>query len=221
MRSPRDRHGRRSLRMVEPHGLLVQPPVWYVLALGARSSDPRRPIMQTRTRPPFIQNIEEIPAEAGSYPGSDEVLSEGKALARAVGLTRVGVHHERLRPGTRTSWPHAEKTEEEFVLVIKGHPSVWLNGTIHALRPGDVVGFPAGTGIAHTFLNDTDEECELFVVGERRADNEVWYPFHADGHARIPSERLWRDPPLSLEGDHDGLPKLERERRARDPRSGR
>lgn len=36
-----DRLGRRSLRRVEPHGLLVQPPIWYVLARDIDKDEPR------------------------------------------------------------------------------------------------------------------------------------------------------------------------------------
>lgn len=37
----RDRHGRHSRRCVEPHGLLVEAPVWYVLALDVEKSAAR------------------------------------------------------------------------------------------------------------------------------------------------------------------------------------
>lgn len=37
----RDRHGKPSRRIAEPHGLYVQPPVWYVLAIDVQKSEPR------------------------------------------------------------------------------------------------------------------------------------------------------------------------------------
>lgn len=36
-----DREGRRSRRITEPHGLLIQPPVWYILAFDVEKSEPR------------------------------------------------------------------------------------------------------------------------------------------------------------------------------------
>jgi uncharacterized cupin superfamily protein len=66
-----------------------------------------------------------------------------------------------LQSGRRTSWPHAESLEEEFAYVIEGHPQVWIDGHRHDLRPGDFVAFPAGTGITHTFLNNSDENALL------------------------------------------------------------
>ncbi|MDU4273894.1 MAG: cupin domain-containing protein, partial [Enterobacter asburiae] len=105
-------------------------------------------------------------ADDSTYPDSDERFSIGAPLARKLGLGRIGIHHERLPPGRRTSYPHAESDEEEFVYVLEGHPEAWINGYLWKLEPGDSVGFPAGTGICHTFINNTDEEVRLLVVGE-------------------------------------------------------
>ena len=111
------------------------------------------------------------------YPGSDELLSIGSPFGRVFGLTRLGIHHELLPPGRRTSYPHAEGTEEEFVYVIEGNPDAWIDGHLHQLVPGDGVGFPAGTGICHTFINNTDQNVRLLVVGESsRPDNRIFYP---------------------------------------------
>ena len=37
----------------------------------------------------------------------------------------------------------------EVLNVLEGYPHAWIDGELHALRPGDAVGFPCGTGIAH------------------------------------------------------------------------
>jgi uncharacterized cupin superfamily protein len=105
-------------------------------------------------------------ADDSHYEGDDELMSIGARFGRHFGLARLGIHHERVLPGRRTSYPHAESAEEEFVYVIAGTPDVWLDGELHPLRPGDAVGFPAGTGICHSFLNNTAREVHLLVVGE-------------------------------------------------------
>ena len=52
---------------------------------------------------------------------------------------------------------------------------------LHGLEPGDSVAFPAGTGVCHTFLNNTDHEVRLMVVGEKRkAENRARYPLNPD-----------------------------------------
>lgn len=83
-----------------------------------------------------------------TYPDSNELFSIGSPLARSLGLRRIGIHHERLPPGRRTSYPHAESDEEEFIYVLEGYPEAWINGYLWKLEPGDSVGFPAGTGCA-------------------------------------------------------------------------
>lgn len=139
------------------------------------------------------------------YDGDDEPMSIGAPLGRALGLTRLGIHHERLPPGRRTSFPHAEGAEEEFVYVIDGEPDLWLDGHLHRLRPGDAVGFPAGTGIAHSFLNNTEAEVRLLVVGERsKPENRIFYPRHPE--RRPLHEDWWDDHPERALGPHDGLP---------------
>jgi uncharacterized cupin superfamily protein len=156
-------------------------------------------------RPEFIAHWTEFeePDEA-HYEGYDELLSIGSPLGRRLGLTRIGVHHERLPPGRRTSFPHAESAEEEFVYVLEGTPDVWLDGVLHRLRPGDAVGFPAGTGIAHSFLNDTDEEVRLLVVGEAdKAENRIVCPLHPERRA-LRSD-WWDDAPTRELGPHDGM----------------
>jgi uncharacterized cupin superfamily protein len=163
-------------------------------------------------RPAFIKHYLEIqdPDNACyATSGSDELLSIGSPFGKTFGLQRIGIHHEVLPPGRRTSWPHAEKTEEEFVYVIEGTPDVWVDGRLHRLAPGDGVGFAPGTGIAHTFLNNTEQEVRLLVVGERRKDNQVHYPQHPDRNRMIGAQ-WWSDVPARDSGAHDGLPDRQR-----------
>lgn len=159
------------------------------------------------SRPSFIKHWKEIlQPDDSHYEGSEELLSIGSPLGAATGLTRIGVHHTILPPGRRTSWPHAESEEEEFVYVIAGTPDAWVNGTLHRLEPGDAVGFPAGTGIAHTFINNTEHEVRLLVVGETdKKTNRIHYPVNPDRNERL-GVRHWKDAPVQPMGLHNGLP---------------
>jgi uncharacterized cupin superfamily protein len=161
--------------------------------------------MASTDRPSCIAHWTEIEKPDDShYDGDDELMSIGARFGRHFGLNRLGIHHERLPPGRRTSFPHAESAEEEFVYVIEGAPDVWLDGRLHRLRPGDGVGFPAGTGISHSFLNNTESEVRLLVVGETpKAENRIFYPRNPD---RKPLRQdWWDDVPERPLGDHDGL----------------
>jgi uncharacterized cupin superfamily protein len=111
-----------------------------------------------------------------------------------------------LPPGRRTSYPHAESDEEEFIYVLDGYPEVWINGYLWKLEPGDSVGFPAGTGVCHTFLNNTDQEVRLLVVGEsNKKFNRIYYPLNPE-YAATRQDR-WVDHPPQFFGPHDGKPR--------------
>lgn len=154
-----------------------------------------------------IKHYSEIQeADDAHYPGSDELLSIGSPFGRTFGFKRLGIHHEVLKPGRRTSWPHAEKSEEEFVYVIEGHPQAWIDGEVYDLKPGDAVGFVPGTGIAHTFINNTQTDVRMLVVGDtNRDDNKCVYPLHAKRNEEI-KDFLWDDVPKRTLGQHSGLP---------------
>ena len=156
-------------------------------------------------RHPAIIHTSEIEEKtAWCYPDSDEPHSLGAAFGRHFGLERIGVHHEVLPPGHRSSFPHAESSEEEFVYVIEGAPDVWLDGHLHRLKPGDGVGFPAGTGLSHSFLNNTDADVRLLVVGDKtRDDNKIYFAVNPE--RRSHRDDWWTDIPARSLGPHDGL----------------
>jgi uncharacterized cupin superfamily protein len=162
-------------------------------------------------RPEFIKHYSEFQEASHYYPGSKEPMGPSSPFGKAFGLTRLGIHHQILEPGMRSSWPHAESTEEEFVYVISGNPDVWVDGHLHRLNPGDGVGFPPGTGISHAFLNNTDSQVQLLVVGDtNRADNKCAYPLDEKRNAEI-KHFYWADMPKRELGPHDGLPDRLRE----------
>ena len=123
-------------------------------------------------------------AEPNRYQGDDEPMGYNAPLGQALGLARIGIHHRRVPPGQRISFPHAESAEEEFVYVIEGTPDVWLDGRLHRLRPGDAVGFPAGTGIAHTFINNGESRG---AAARRRRGVEGREPHRLSGEPGAPA----------------------------------
>jgi uncharacterized cupin superfamily protein len=155
----------------------------------------------------FIAHWTEIEGgDVNHYDGSDELQSISASFSEKFGLMRLGIHHERLQPGRRVSWPHAEADEEEFVYVLEGTPDLWADGELKRLEPGAGVAFPAGTGLAHTIINNTDKDVRILVVGEAsRRRSRIHYPMHPKRNEEI-GLRHWKiDPPRPL-GPHDGLP---------------
>lgn len=52
-----DREGERSRRRVEPHGLLVNPPIWYVLAHDLERDAPRMFRVDRISRPKVLEDV--------------------------------------------------------------------------------------------------------------------------------------------------------------------
>ncbi len=187
-------------REARQNGKLRDTMIWAKLKHDARKNTPMRPS--------FIGHwTEHIEEDNAKYPNSEELLGHGVRLGSKLGLKAIGIHYEMLAPGRRTSWPHAESTEEEFAFVLEGTPDVWVDGVLHRLVPGDFVAFPAGTGIAHTFMNNTLHMCRLLVGGEsNKKENKIHYPLHP---ARMEECRrdgwAWDDVPARELGTHDGM----------------
>ncbi|MCP4447177.1 MAG: cupin domain-containing protein [Myxococcales bacterium] len=157
--------------------------------------------------PPFIISSEDVPEIPGQYPDSDEVLSHGRAIGKAAGLLKIGLHLERLEPGHRLSYPHAEELEEEFVYVLEGEVDAWVDGELHPMKVGDLAAFPAGTGICHTFINNSNKTARLLAGGEQtKSDNRIYYPLNEERRDQMPWSHWWDDIPERNRGPHDGKP---------------
>jgi uncharacterized cupin superfamily protein len=158
-------------------------------------------------RPPFIIASADVPETTGKYPNSDEALASRRAIGKAAGLLKIGLHIHRVLPGQRISWPHAEEKEEEFVYVLDGEIDAWIDGTLHTMRAGDLAAFPSGTGICHTFLNDSTQPATLLGGGEaNKSDNRIVYPLHPARKNDMPWSHWWENAPVPTQGRHDGLP---------------
>jgi uncharacterized cupin superfamily protein len=159
-------------------------------------------------RPPFVIRCADVPEKQHQYPGSEEKMSASRAVGRAAGLQRIGVHLVRVAPGTRTSYPHAEEDEEEFVYVVEGELDAWIDGELHHVSAGDFVAFPAGTGIAHTFINDGDRDAVLLSGGESaKCDSRIFYPMNLERKSDMPWSAWWEDVPEKPRGPHPGKPR--------------
>jgi uncharacterized cupin superfamily protein len=163
--------------------------------------------MTQETRPPFIISTSDVKETAHRYPNSDEAMGASRAIGRAAGLLKIGLHVQRLAPGERSSWPHAEEKEEEFVLILDGEVDAWIDGKIHRMKKGDLIAFPSGTGICHAILNNGGADALILVGGERdKSDNRIFYPLHPERRSQLPWSVWWDDIPLRPQGAHDGKP---------------
>ncbi|MDX2154871.1 MAG: cupin domain-containing protein [Hyphomicrobiaceae bacterium] len=117
-------------------------------------------------------------SNATSYPEPFRALNSNRyarRLAEFAGLKSFGVNLVRIVPGGQSSCRHAHARQDELVLVMEGDITLETDVGRETLGPGTWVGFPAGTGDAHRFINQTDEDVVFLVIGDRAPDV-VTYP---------------------------------------------
>lgn len=98
-----------------------------------------------------------------------------RPLGDLYGLTTFGVNHTTLEPGAVTTLHHRHARQDEFVYVLTGRPTLYLDSAAVTLEPGAAVGFPHG-GSAHHLRNETVERVTLLEIGDRTPGDEVDYP---------------------------------------------
>ena len=92
------------------------------------------------------------------------------------GLTNFGVNLTRLAPGASSALRHAHSKQDEFVYILRGHPTLHTDEGLTKLSPGMCAGFKAGTGNAHRLINESSEDVVYLEVGDRTAGDEGTYP---------------------------------------------
>lgn len=101
---------------------------------------------------------------------------EKRPLGDLFGLSNFGVNLTRLPPGAASSLRHAHARQDEFVYILQGNPTLHTNDGKLELRPGMCAGFKAGTGNAHSLINETLEDVIFLEIGDRTDRDEVSYP---------------------------------------------
>lgn len=101
---------------------------------------------------------------------------EKRPLGDLFGLTNFGVNLTRLSPGALAALRHAHSRQDEFIYVLEGHPTLVTDAGRTLLAPGMCAGFRAGSGDAHTLVNETDTDAVFLEIGDRSDGDEVHYP---------------------------------------------
>jgi uncharacterized cupin superfamily protein len=92
------------------------------------------------------------------------------------GLKNFGVNITRIEPGGQSSQRHWHLLEDEFVYVLEGEAVLVTDAGEEVLAAGMCAGFPAGAENGHHFLNRSDRDVLLLVVGDRKPGEEAFYP---------------------------------------------
>jgi uncharacterized cupin superfamily protein len=139
----------------------------------------------TAPKPPAFDPLGIIESNATSYPDKFKAMNSrrwNRRLGDHAGLTNFGVNLTRVEPGGQSSARHAHAKQDEFIWVIEGTVVLETDEGSQTLGPGMCAGFPAGCGNAHRFVNKTDRDVLLLIVGDRTPFDEIDYP-DIDNHA--------------------------------------
>lgn len=97
-------------------------------------------------------------------------------FGRQLGAVRTGTSVYEIPPG-RTICPyHYEYGEEEWLLVLAGHPTLRHPEGTDRLEPWDVVFFPSGPTGAHGVKNETDETVRVLMYSSVTTPAVTVYP---------------------------------------------
>jgi uncharacterized cupin superfamily protein len=131
----------------------------------------------------------ECPAPGAERPDNVMALADAPAIfggiARRLGLAAgaraTGLNHVTLPPGAGGAPAHCHSLEEELFVVLDGSGVVllWPRGADspeeHALRAGDVISRPGGTGVAHA-LRAGERGLTYLAYGTSESNDMCFYP---------------------------------------------
>jgi uncharacterized cupin superfamily protein len=90
--------------------------------------------------------------------------SRDVSVRERIGGELIGASMYELEPGDRL-WPyHTHHANEEWLLVVRGEPTLRTPEGERGLREGDVVAFPRGKDGAHQVSNRTDAPIRVLML---------------------------------------------------------
>ncbi len=122
-----------------------------------------------------IGRVENLEARELTARKTLEKLSLARSLSDFAGIESLLVHQEVVPPGRRTAAAHYHSLKEEIFLVVSGTPSVWIEGEVKRLEPGEFVGFNAREQKAHMLLNLSDTPAVVLTIGTNPPDDEITF----------------------------------------------
>jgi uncharacterized cupin superfamily protein len=99
-------------------------------------------------------------------------------VGEKLGAEQIGASLYELAPGQKTFPYHWHQVQEEWLIVLRGEPTLRVPDGERKLSPGDCVAFKRGPEGAHSIRNETEEPVRLLLLSSgRNSDVEVaFYP---------------------------------------------
>jgi quercetin dioxygenase-like cupin family protein len=111
-----------------------------------------------------VVKLEDVEDWLGDYPG------EMRGITYAIGAEQVAITHRRMpqHTGSKGSYGHRHKTQEEIVLVLSGRLQFKLDDEIIELGRNEAIRIPPQTW--RGIWNDEPEDAEIVIVSKRIDD---------------------------------------------------
>ena len=112
-----------------------------------------------------IVQLEEVDDWLGDYPG------EMRGITYAIGAEQVALTHRRMpqHTGSKGSYGHRHKTQEEIYFVLSGKLQFKLDDEILEVTERQAIRIPPQTW--RGVWNDEPEDAELIIVSTRLSDD--------------------------------------------------
>jgi uncharacterized cupin superfamily protein len=130
-------------------------------------------------------------AIADAFVDAGDPLLTTLFLGKAVDSDRLYASIDVLQPGAKSCKFHSHSEQEEFFYILKGSCTLRFGDETTTVQSGDFISKPAGRGIAHQFINDSDDIVELLDIGLKSGSDRIFYP--DEGVTYEPAKKAVRD----------------------------
>jgi len=122
-----------------------------------------------------LQNLTEL---SDKYIDDPEFRSKlrTKHLGTAAGSEKLYLNIDYIKPRGKSVKYHSHSHQEEFFAVLKGSELLRVKDEEISVKTNDSLAKPAGKGIAHQFINNSDDILIILDCGTKDDNDEVYYP---------------------------------------------
>jgi uncharacterized cupin superfamily protein len=99
-----------------------------------------------------------------------------RRVGDAIGAEKLGASLFELQPGKKTFPYHYEYGNEEWLICLRGTPTLRTPEGERELRPGDTVAFLEGPSGAHQVFNGGDEPARVLILSTQHEPSLAIYP---------------------------------------------
>jgi uncharacterized cupin superfamily protein len=133
-----------------------------------------------RSRFKNVVNAQDVPVEP-YWRETGRFGSSAREIAVAIGAKDLGYSITSVDPGQRSCPYHFHHSEEEVFYVLEGRGLLRQGDgkgeeELLELGPGDFIAFPAGTGIAHQFINPGEAPFVYLAMSNKIRADVAEYP---------------------------------------------